>query len=97
MLPDFLTLQKVMLNHSGVSSLNFGIFIFILLGIYTFIYRCENRGKPSIHSPDSILVALADREGKEGRRAASFTILASYVHSFDFMKLETRLTTQPAS
>ena len=48
----------------------------------------------SIHLPDSI--ALADREGKEGRRAASFTILASYLHRFDFMKLETRLTTQPA-
>ena len=37
------------------------------------------------------------REGKENWRAASFTILASYLHSFDFMKLETRFTTQPAS
>ena len=33
----------------------------------------------------------------EGRRAASFTILACYLHSFNFMKLETRLTTQLAS
>ena len=42
------------------------------------------------------LLWLIER-GKESRRAASFTILASHLHSFDFMKLETRLTTQPAS
>ena len=42
------------------------------------------------------LVWLIER-GKEGRCAASFTILASYLHSVDCMKLETRLTTQPAS
>ena len=54
----------------------------------------KNRSKPFV-SPDHI--ALADREGKENWRAASFTILASCLYSFDFVKLETRLTTQPAS
>ena len=42
------------------------------------------------------LLWLIER-GKEGRRAALFTILASHLHSVDFMKLETRLTTQRAS
>ena len=66
MLPD-LKLQKVILNHSAISGLDFSICIFILLGIYTFSYMCRNR-HPST-SPDSI--ALAHREGKEGRSACS--------------------------
>ena len=96
MLPDFLRLQKVILNHSGISSLNFSISIFILLGLYTSSFTgVKTEVCHPFTSPNSI--ALADREEKKGRRAASFAILAYYLHSFDFMKLEMRLATQPAS
>ena len=62
MLPDFLRLQKVILNHSGISGLTFSIFIFILHGIYTFIYtKQKNRSKPFI-SPDYIALADPGRE-----------------------------------
>ena len=53
MLPDLSRLQKIILNHSGISGLNFGIFIFILLG----------RGMPSIHLSQGS-IALDDLEEK---------------------------------
>ena len=95
MLSDFLRLQKVLLNHSGISSLNSAsLFSYCLAYASSFAGVKTEVCHPFI-SPDSI--ALADREGKKGRRAVSFTILACYLYSFDFMKLETRLTTQLGS
>ena len=54
--------------------------------------------KTEVSNPSLPITSLwLIKRGKEGRRASSFTILASHLHSVDFMKLETRLTTQPAS
>ena len=95
-LPDLSRLQKIILNHSGISTLNFSIFIFILLGIYTCIYVLKQRYAihPSLPIATPLLWLI---ESGEGRRAASFTILPFHLHSLDFMKLEMRLTTEPAS
>ena len=64
MLSDFLRLQKVLLNHSGISSLNSASLFSYCLAYTSSFAGVKTEVCHPFTSPDSI--ALADREGKVG-------------------------------